>query len=84
MPSFQSATRQLVINKFKNKRRGDNSEEVIEKRRQRTGLENYLPADREAADCGELRHKLRTGALTGTEVSMAIVSCHAHKANSTC
>ena len=65
-----------MINKFKNKRRGDQSKEVVDKKRQKTGLLNYLPADHEAADCGELRHKLRHGELHGAEVRIETSTTH--------
>ena len=65
---IQTATHNLVVNKFKNKRRNDTSREVMDNKRQHTGLQNYLPADKEDAGCGLLRYKLRHGMLRGAEV----------------
>ncbi|KAF0288866.1 hypothetical protein FJT64_001393 [Amphibalanus amphitrite] len=63
-----NATRQLIINKFKNKRRGDDSKEVTDRKRRRSGVLNYLPADKEDEGCGDLRYKLRQGMLRGAEI----------------
>ncbi|XP_043232775.1 uncharacterized protein LOC122387039 [Amphibalanus amphitrite] len=68
----QNATRQLVINKFKNKRRGDSSKEVTDRKRQRHGVCNYLPEDKEEDGCGDLRYKMRNGMLHGTELDEAM------------
>ena len=65
----QNLTKTMIVNKFKNARRGDKSEEVMSKKRMRTSLLNYLPKDVEGSDAGELRHKMREGQLQGMEVS---------------
>ncbi|XP_043233871.1 uncharacterized protein LOC122387591 [Amphibalanus amphitrite] len=68
----ENATRQLIINKFKNKRRGDDSKEVTDRKRRRSGVLNYLPADKEDEGCGDLRYKLRQGMLRGAELDEAM------------
>ena len=62
------------MNKFKNARRGNSSDEVMSKKRTRTGLLNYLPKDVEESDAGELRHKMREGQVEGAKVSSTVRS----------